>query len=607
MSVVPAPAQGRWRRNFWAATGVALVLLAFGAWGWIRAAAGSRQSASWQYVSLGDSVALSLSAPAIALSPDGSSLVFKDERQNGRLWIKRRAALEPTPIAGTERGLNPAFSPDGEWIAFVADGRVKKVRAAGGATITLADSVDAAAGGVTWLDDGTLVFISRTGQGLRRVRESGGAATVVLPDATIPGGGAITAPQALPGSRAVLFSYCTATCLSARVHLLELRSGKEKVLLDDAIEAWHLATGHLLYVRRDGVAMVAPFDLDDLEISGPAVPAFEDVHVNTVYGFAPLAVSASGSLVYARGSGMASENTIVRVSRAGDATPFDTTWHGDFNSFALSPDGRRLAVSARGANGLNIWIKQLERGPFTRLTFGGTDRRPLWSPDGRSVAFIHDSANSSAVYVRPADGGGQDQLLVRIDRQIQEAAWSRDPRTIVVRTDNAAAGVGDLLAVRVGGDSAPVPLVATPLTELHPAVSPDGRWLAYASNQSGFTNEVYVRPFSDAGGGRWQVSNGGGSQPVWAPNGRELFYLDGQARLMSAQVQSGSTFEVGSATPLFDATRFLRDDFHQSYGVTPDGRSFLFAMARQRTGGAGSPRLVWVENWFSEVRDRLKR
>ena len=362
------------------------------------------------------------------------------------------------------------------------------------------------------------------------------------------------------------------------------------------IEAWHLATGHLLYVRRDGVAMVAPFDLDDLEISGPAVPAFEDVHVNTVYGFAPLAVSASGSLVYARGAGVASENTIVRVSRAGDATPFDTTWHGDFNSFALSPDGRRLAVSARGANGLNIWIKQLDRGPFTRLTFGGTDRRPLWSPDGRSVAFIHDSANSSAVYVRPADGGGQDQLLVRIDRQIQEAAWSRDPRTIVVRTDNAAAGVGDLLAVRVGGDSAPVPLVATPLTELHPAVSPDGRWLAYASNQSGFTNEVYVRPFGDASGGRWQVSNGGGAQPVWAPNGRELFYLDGQARLMAAQVQSGPTFEVGSVTPLFDARRFIRDDFHQSYGVTPDGRSFLFAMARQRrrrrrvaSAGVGGP------------------
>jgi Tol biopolymer transport system component len=353
--------------------------------------------------------------------------------------------------------------------------------------------------------------------------------------------------------------------------------------------------------------MVAPFDFCDLEISGPAVPALEDVRVDAVYGFSPLAVSASGSLVYVRGTGGFPENTIVRVSRAGDATPFDTTWHGEFNSFAMSPDGRRIAVSARGANGLNIWVKQLERGPFTRLTFGGTDRRPLWSPDGRSVAFIHDSANTSVVYARPADGSGQDRLLVRIDRQVQEAEWSRDGRWIVVRTDNAAAGVGDLVALRVGGDSAPVPLVATPLTELHPAVSPDGRWLAYASNQSGFTNEVYVRPFGEASGGRWQVSNGGGSQPVWAPNGRELFYLDGQARLMAAQVESGPTFAVGNLTPLFEASRFIRDDFHQSYGVTPDGRSFLFAMARQQAGGAGSTRLVWVDHWFSEVRDRLKR
>jgi Tol biopolymer transport system component/tRNA A-37 threonylcarbamoyl transferase component Bud32 len=606
-TVVAAPSlrDGR-RRNRWAGAAVALALVAVGAWGWARAFAGSRQAAAWQYVSLGDSVALALTVPAMALTPDGSSLVFKDERQNGRLWIKRRGALDPTPIAGTERARNPAFSPDGEWVAFVADGRVKKVRAAGGATITLADSVDPAAGGVAWLDDGTLVFISPTGQGLRRVNEGGGPATVVMPDAAIPGGGGITAPHALPGGRGVLFSYCTATCLSASVHLLDLRSNKEKLLLDDVIEAWHLATGHLLYVRRDGVAMVAPFDLGELEITGPAVPALEDVQVNSVYGFAPLAVSASGSLVYVRGTGAAAENTIVRVSRAGDATPFDTTWYGEFNSFALSPDGSRLAVSARGVNGLNIWVKQLERGPFTRLTFGGTDRRPLWSPDGLSVAFIHDSASTSVVYVRPADGSGQERLLVAIDRQIQEAVWSRDARTVVVRTDNAAAGAGDLLAVRVGEDSAPAALVATPLTELHPALSPDGRWLAYTSNQSGFTNEVYVRSVGERSGGRWQVSNGGGSQPVWAPHGRELFFLDGRARLIAAQIQPGTTFAVGDLIPLFDAARFARDEFHQSYEVTPDGRSFLFALARRQPGGSASPRLVWVDHWFSDLKERLR-
>ena len=603
-----AAAPGPWRRNFWAAAAVALVFLAVGAWGWVRALAGLRQRAAWQYVSLPDSAVLTTTTPAMALSPDGASLVFRGDRQTGRLWIKRRGALDPGPIAGTERALNPVFSPDGEWIAFVADGHLKKMRVAGGATATLADSVAGGFGGAAWLDDGTLVYVTPSLQGLRRVSAVGGASTVALSEAAIGGGGGIGMPNPLPGARGVLFAYCDATCLRSSLHVLDLHTGKEKRLLDDMIEAWYLPTGHLLYVRRDGVALVAPFDLRELEIRGPAVPVLEGVQFNASGGFAQLVWSASGSLVYVLGTGASPENTIVRVSRAGAVTPFDTVWHGEFNAFAMSPDGHRLAVSVQGSNGLNIWIKQLERGPFTRLTFGGRDRRPFWAPDGRSVAFIRDTGNTSMVFARPPDGSGQDRLLVRLDRQIQEAAWSRDGRWIVARTDNGAAGAGDLVGVRVGagGDSTPVPIVASPLTELHPAMSPDGRWIAYTSNQSGVNNEVYVRPFGDPSGGRWQVSNGGGSQPVWAPNGRELFYLDGQTRLIAAQVQSGPTFTVGTLTPLFDASEFVLDPFHQSYDVTPDGRSFVFAMGRKEAGAAPA-RLVWVDHWFSDVRDRLKR
>jgi eukaryotic-like serine/threonine-protein kinase len=608
VSAAFAPAAGPWRRYFWAAAGAALVFLAVGAWGWARAAAGSRQPAAWQYVTLGDSAVLVTSSPGMALSPDGASLVFKDDRQNGRLWIKRRGVLDPTPIAGTERALNPAFSPDGQWIAFVADGHLKKVRVAGGASITLADSGASGFGGAAWLDDGTLVYVTPSLQGLRRVSDAGGPSSVALPEAAIAGGGALGMPSPLPGARGVLFINCSATCLTSALHVLDLKTGKVKLLFDDMIEAWYLPTGHLLYVRRDGVALVAPFDLADLELRGPGVPVLEGVQVNAANGFAPLVVSGSGSLVYVRGTGGSPEQMIARVSRTGALTPFDTAWHGEYNSFSLSPDGRRLAVSARGANGQNIWIKQLERGPFTRLTFGGTDRRPFWAPDGRTVAFIRDSAATSAVYARPPDGSGQDRLLVRIDRQIQEATWSRDGRWIVVRTDNGAAGAGDLVGVRVGGgDSTPVPIVASPLTELHPALSPDGRWIAYTSDQSGRSNEVFVRPFGDSSGGRWQVSNGGGSQPVWAPSGRELFFLDGQTRLIAAQVQSGATFVVGGLTPLFDASRLVRDDFHTSYDVTADGRAFVFAMGREQGGGAAVARLVWVEQWFSDVKERLKR
>src|SRR5207244_8588394 len=180
-----------------------------------------------------------------------------------------------------------------------------------------------------------------------------------------------------------------------------------------------------------------------------------------------------------------------------------------------SPDGRRLATGVGQASGaLSIWIKQLDGGPFTRLTFGGQDRRPAWSPDGREVAFIRDSLNTSYVFARRADGSSSDRLVVRLDRQVQEATWSPDGQWMVVRTDNGGAGAGDIIGVRTSGDSTPVPLVSSSFTELHPAVSPDGRWLAYTSIESG-TNEVYVRAFPGTTGGRWQVANGGGTQPRW--------------------------------------------------------------------------------------------
>jgi hypothetical protein len=391
--------------------------------------------------------------------------------------------------------------------------------------------------------------------------------------------------------------------VTSNLHVVDLRTGKEKTLLTDVVEAWYLPTGQLLHVRPDGVALTAPFDLDQLDVRGPSVPVLEGIGMKAGAGRAPLALSRSGSLVYVRGAVGIPERTIVRVSRTGTVTPFDTAWHGDFNSFALSPDGRRIAVGVQ-ANGLNIWVKQLDRGPFTRLTFGGSDRRPLWSPDGRFVAFIRDTLSTGLVYARSADGSGKDRLMVRLDRQVQEATWSADGHWIVARTDNGSAGAGDLVGIRVGGDTTPVPLVATPLTELHPAVSPDGRWIAYTSNQSG-PNEVFVRPFNDSTGGRWQVSNGGGTQPVWSPDGRQLYYVDRQARLVAAQVQIGATFALGDLTPLFDVSRFDFEDYHQSYGVTPDGRSFVFAVSNREAGGRTTPQLVWVDHWIRSLRNRL--
>jgi serine/threonine-protein kinase len=257
-----------------------------------------------------------------------------------------------------------------------------------------------------------------------------------------------------------------------------------------------------------------------------------------------------------------------------------------------------------GTGGLNIWIKQLERGPLTRLSFGGGDRRPAWSPNGRMVAFIRDTLNTSFVAGRYVDGSRPDTVLFRISRQIQEVDWSRDGRWLVGRTDNGTEGAGDLVGIRLDGDTTPVALVASPYTELQPAVSPNGRWLAYASNESG-RNEVYVRPFPNTGDGRWQVSTAGGKQPRWAPDGRELFYLDAADRMIAARVTSDPGFSVAELRALFDASGFTLDAFHQSFDVSPDGRSFIFASPRQLSAAARAPSLVRVDHWFRDLEAKL--
>jgi Tol biopolymer transport system component len=255
---------------------------------------------------------------------------------------------------------------------------------------------------------------------------------------------------------------------------------------------------------------------------------------------------------------------------------------------------------------LGIWIKQLDRGPFTRLTFGGQDRRPTWSPDGRLVAFVRDSGNMSTVFARPADGSGPDRLLARLDRPIQEVTWSPDGRWLAVRTDNGWHGAGDIVGVRAGGDTMPVTLVGGEFTELHPAISPDGRWIAYTSIESG-ANEVYVRPFPVTTEGRWQVSNGGGAQPRWSADGRELFFLNRQFQLVATQVRGTPAFEVAALRPLFDASGYTIDVFHQSYDVFPDGRGFVFLRQRGLGQNAVPPQVVYVQNWFADLRNQLSR
>ncbi len=581
---------------------VALIAIAVGASGWMIRGAGERP-VERHYLSLGDSAQVQrriLTGPPMALSPDGSRMAFVGDSLS-RLWIKRRDALEPTVIAGTEGASSPVFSADGTWLAYTSGDHVKKVRVEGGASVTLADSAGAGFG-LAWLDDGTLVFPTANLLGLRRVSQSGGAVTVTLADSVFKGLAPML-PTPLPRARGILFQLCASGCVRMGVHVLDFKTGKEKLLVDDAAMAWYLPTGQLFYVRRDGVALLAPFDLTTLEMRGAAVPVLQGVALTL--SVAELAWSPSGTMIYGTGSGGNDVVTLQRADRGGKMVAFDPAWTGQFNSFAMAPDGRRVAVGAgTPGGGLDIWVKQLDRGPFTRLTTSGRDRRPAWSPDGREIAFVRDSASGGDVYARAVDGGGTERRLAHLDRAIQEVAWSHDGHWILVRTETGAAGNGDVLALSTRGDSGQVRVATSNFTELQPAMSPDGKWVAYVSNDA-ITNEVYVRPFPNSDAGRWQVSNGGGGSPAWSGDGKELFFIDGAVRLVAAELGTGPDFGVKELKPLFDATRFGYAGYHWAFETTRDG-GFVFLGP---LGAAATPstRLVQVDNWFADLRAKLKQ
>ncbi|MES2125159.1 MAG: protein kinase [Gemmatimonadota bacterium] len=598
-----APRAAGWRRL--APWGVAIAALAVGAWGWMQRA--PKAETRWYPITLSDTLGINSFGPALAISPDGRTIVFRDAQQNGLLWMKRANQIELVPIPGTERSTAPAFSPDGQWLAFAADRQLKKVRLDGGTPILLADSTAPSAYGIAWLDNTSLIYASPTGDQFRRIAASGGSYTTVLVDSTLRGYGFLN-PTPLPNGRGVLFLLCTSGCATTSIQALDFKTGTHREVLKNAFQAWYLPTGDLLYTRTDGAVLTAPFDLDRLELSGPPITRLTNVSVNNVgNGLPMLAWSASGTLLYFTGEGTSGALQPVRVSRSGTATPIDSGWFGAFNSFALSANGQQLAVGAgQSTGGLDIWIKQLDHGPFSRFTFGGQDRRPAWSPDGQTVAFIRDSINGGGVYLRAANGSGVERSVARFDRPIQEVTWTHDGQWLVVRTDNGGAGLGDLLAVRATGDTTPVVLVNSPFTELHPAVSPDSRWLAYASDESGI-NEVYVRPFPATSAGRWQVSSSGGMSPVWSPDGRTLYYLSGDGQLVAVSLRSGDAFDVESRESLFDARALFVDLFHTSFAVSPDNRSFIF-LRRRITGPAiAENHAILVENWFATFKPAAKQ
>jgi hypothetical protein len=349
--------------------------------------------------------------------------------------------------------------------------------------------------------------------------------------------------------------------------------------------------------------MGVPFDERRMELAGEPVALTEGVGVRIGGGAVDLTLSANGTLWYAAGK-VGSYGTMqpVWVGRDGAATLVAPDWFGLISDPALSPDGKRLAVSIQEGTS-QIWVRDLEDGLLSRVTLNGQDNvRPAWRPDGRSVAFVSDQRTDRDLFQRLADGSQPDTLVLDEKRPLEEVTFSRDGEWVIHRAGSIP-GERDLYARRTGTDSS-IELVATAAAETSPALSPDGRWLAYVSTESG-TAEVYVRPFPNTGAGRWKISLQGGQEPVWAHSGKELFYrVAGTTNAqMVMDVMPGRTFVPGARRMLFPLTRYSLSATHQQYAVAPDGR---FLMIRT-TESDRLDHLVAVENFFEVLKARVPR
>jgi len=616
VAATAAPTTRGWRgRVAWAAAGVfVLTAIAF-AIGFVLRTPNPPQQMRLIAEIGADASLYTAFGPSAILSPDGTRLAFlaSGADQKRRIYVRSLDQLQATALSGTENATDPFFSPDGQWIGFFADGKLKKISVQGGAAVTLCDVANERGG--SWGADGTIVFTPDLQVPLSKVSSAGGTPRplTTLDKQT----GEITQrwPQVLPGGKAVLFASGThpSSYEDSDIVVYSMASGQRKTVQRGGSYARYLPSGHVVYIH-EGALFAVPLDLKRLEVTGQPALILEGVVTAPTNGGAQFSFSETGNLVYVEGRAGGQNVSIYWMDHQGKFMPLRET-PGFYYNLAFSPDGKRLALEIFDGKRRDIWVYEWERDGLTRLTFAGElNENPIWTPDGQRIAYSsQEKGGTINLWWIRADGAGDAQRLTESKSLHYAGSWRPDGKVLAFSQQSPGATDFDILTLPIEGDEKsgwkpgdPKPFVNSAFSEREPAFSPDGRWLAYESNESG-SYEVYVRPFPGPGG-KWQISTGGGVFPEWFRNGKELFYRTPDSKIMVVTYTgSGDSFHADKPQ-LWSPGQFTdRGLGNLNFDLHPDGKRFAVLKAPGTGQTAAVNKLNFIFNFFEELRRRTAR
>jgi serine/threonine protein kinase/Tol biopolymer transport system component len=580
-------------RAIWTGALVALTFLAAYV-GWQSRSGEGRNSPVHLAVTLpAGNVLINTSTEPMAITPDGSAIVYVavGEDRKTQLYLRKLDSFESTPIAGTEDATNPSFSPNGEWLVFgTSDGKLKKVLLRGGSPVVVTD--EAVLGG-SWGGDDSIYFIESPTSGIYAVPAGGGQPRQLTHTGSTPDDRFHLWPKALPGNSGIIFTVWTGRSFNeARIEGVSFKTGKRKVLIEGGTDGRYLSNGYLAYARN-GTLFVVAFDPERLEVKGAPVSVLEGVMSGAANGDADFAVSANGTLVFEPGTLTSFQHNLVWMDRSGKATNI-TAEVRPYTSPAISPDGKRIALTLEGSS-FDVWVYDPERDTLTRVSFGGDDYRPHWSPDGKMIAYDSSKSGAQQVHVKNGIVQGTETVVTAGPENKELYGWTPDGREVMFGRQNKDTG-WDLYAAAVAGDHKVRPLVEAQFNQNGARLSPDGKWLAYVSDESG-QPQVFVQAMSDPSI-RAQVSSDGGIDPRWAGNSSELFFLS-KNQLMSVKFSHGGALNPGKPVILFEDKRPW-----SGYDVAADGRLVVARAADEK--GTGTQINV-VLHWFEEMKQEQRK